>query len=48
VKQPKLKFDLTPQTEDTIQASSSNLPLEDSSVKCSMFDPPFVIAGKTI
>lgn len=47
VKQPKLKFDLTPQTEDTIQASSSNLPLEDSSVKCSMFDPPFVIAGKT-
>lgn len=47
VEQPKLKFDLEPQTEDTIQATSSNLPLEDSSIQCSMFDPPFIIAGKT-
>ena len=47
VKQPKQKFDLEPQTDDAIQSSSSDLPLEDESVRCSIFDPPFVIAGKT-
>lgn len=34
VKEPIHKFELTPQTDDTIQASSDNIPLEDSSVKC--------------
>ena len=47
VAQPKMKFDLTPQTEDTIQANSDNLPLKDKSINTIMFDPPFVISGKT-
>jgi len=44
--QPRLKFDLFPKTEDTIQASAENLPLKRKSVKSIMFDPPF-IAGHT-
>lgn len=47
VKEPIHKFDLTPQVAGTIQASSDDIPLGDASVKCIMFDPPFVIAGKT-
>ena len=47
VKEPLMKFDLTPQTDDTIQASSEDLPLDNNSVTCMMFDPPFVIAGNT-
>jgi hypothetical protein len=47
VQQPTYKFDLTPQTDDTIQADSRNLPLENDSVETVMFDPPFVIAGDT-
>lgn len=47
VKEPKLKLDLTPQTEDTIQGSSNNTPFDSESMSCIMFDPPFVIAGKT-
>ena len=47
VEQPKFKTDLQPQTEDTLQASSDNLPFEDNSLKCIMFDPPFMIGGKT-
>lgn len=46
VPQPRLKFDLEPQTKDTVQASSDNLPLEDNSVDTVMFDPPFVIVGR--
>jgi len=44
--QPKYKFDKTPQTADTIKATSDNLPLEDESVRTIMFDPPFVMGGK--
>lgn len=47
VAQPTYKFDLTPQTEDTIQADSRCLPLDNDSVETIMFDPPFVIAGDT-
>lgn len=47
VKQPLLKFDLEPQTADTIASDSRSLPLEVQSVNCIMFDPPFVIAGNT-
>lgn len=47
VRQPKLKFDLEPQTPDTIRANSGELPLVDECLDCIMFDPPFVIAGKT-
>jgi hypothetical protein len=42
VAQPTLKFDLFPQTDDTVQASSENIPLTDSSVDSVMFDPLFV------
>jgi len=48
VEEPVYKFDLTPQTEDTVQSSSDNLPLENSSIRSIMFDPPFVISGKTV
>lgn len=46
VPEPRLKFDLKPQTEDTQQASAESLPLSDSSVQSIVFDPPF-IAGHT-
>lgn len=43
IPEPKYKFDLYPQTEDTVEASSDNLPLGDKSVNSIMFDPPFVV-----
>jgi len=43
---PALKFDLFPQTQDTIKAAAENLPLADNSIKSIMFDPPF-LAGYT-
>lgn len=43
VMQPRLKYDLFPQTEDTVKASAENLPLSDSSIKSIMFDPPFIV-----
>lgn len=48
LKQPKFKSDLFPQVEGVVEASSTNLHyLEDTSIKSIMFDPPFVIGGKT-
>lgn len=47
VPDPPHKFDLYPQTDDTIEASADNLPMHGESVSCVMFDPPFVISGKT-
>lgn len=47
VTEPKYKLDKYPQTDDTIEADSSNIPFPDNSFKCIIFDPPFVIAGKT-
>nr|DAX18157.1 MAG TPA: adenine-specific methyltransferase [Caudoviricetes sp.] len=47
VAQPTYKFDLMPQTEDTIQADSRCLPLDDDSIETIMFDPPFIIAGES-
>lgn len=43
---PEFIFDKFPQTEDTQEASSDNLPLGDESIQTIMFDPPFVIGGK--
>ena len=40
--QPKMKFDLDPQTVDTIQANSMALPLGQSCIDSVMFDPPFL------
>lgn len=44
--QPRIKTDLAPVTEDTIQADSENLPFEDNIMNSIMYDPPFVISGK--
>lgn len=46
IPQPKLKFDLDPQTDDTIQADCRNLPLENNSISSIVFDPPFMFGGK--
>lgn len=46
IDKPVFKFDLFPQTDDTIQASADNLPVPDGKFKSIMFDPPFV-AGHT-
>ena len=43
---PRIKTDLVPVTEDTIQADSEDLPFEDGEMKSIMYDPPFVISGK--
>ena len=46
LQQPKYKFDLYPQTEDTVKLPAEGvIPLEDSTVSCMMFDPPFIIHG---
>ena len=43
---PKLKFDLYPQTQDTVKADCYSLPLESCTISSIMYDPPF-IAGHT-
>ena len=46
LQQPKYKFDLYPQTEDTIAlVEEGMIPLSDNSVSSIMFDPPFIIHG---
>lgn len=45
--QPKIKSDLFPKNDTIIEASSENLPFDDGSMKSIMYDPPFVIAGKS-
>lgn len=42
VPQPKLKFDIAPQTADTVKADSRAVPLKNNSCGCVMFDPPFL------
>lgn len=44
---PKFKSDLYPVNDTVVEASSENLPFENGSMKNIMYDPPFVIAGKT-
>ena len=39
---PTYKFDINPQTEDTIYGDARQMPLEDSSINSIMFDPPFL------
>jgi len=43
VPQPTHKFDLFPQTEDTVQCAAENLPFENETVGTIMFDPPFLV-----
>jgi len=41
IKAPKYKFDIKPQTPDTVQATSCNLPFEKDQLNSIVFDPPF-------
>jgi len=43
IDEPLEKFDLYPQTEDTLQANANDLPHWDNSITSIMFDPPFVV-----
>lgn len=45
--QPKYKVDLYTDGEDIIKCSFTDTPFEDNSISTIMFDPPFVISGKT-
>lgn len=45
---PKYIYDKVPQVEGVVEATSDNLPLEDESILTIMFDPPFVMGGKTV
>ena len=42
IKEPKYKFDIDPQTPDIIQANAENLPFENNTLNCMIFDPPFL------
>lgn len=44
---PKNKTDLYPSADDVIQCNSENLPYEDNTMKTIMYDPPFIVAGKS-
>ena len=46
IEEPNYKFDLFPQTDDTVCSSAEDLPLADESISSLMFDPPFM-AGFT-
>ena len=47
VKQPIFKYDLHPQSPDVNRSDSRSLPFEDNVLNTIIFDPPFVISGKT-
>jgi hypothetical protein len=42
IPEPKLKFDIDPQCDGVIQASSASLPIEGGSLASAVFDPPFL------
>ena len=44
---PTYKTDLYPHYENVLKADSENLPFESESMKAIMYDPPFVISGKS-
>ena len=43
IPEPLEKFDLYPQTDDTLKASADDLPHWDESIMSIMFDPPFIV-----
>jgi len=45
--EPKIKTDLYPINDTIIKANSESLPFDDKIMNTIMYDPPFVIAGKT-
>ena len=49
IKEPKYKYDICPLSEDVIQADCRRLPLQDNSISCIMYDPPFLATkGKSL
>lgn len=40
--QPFMKFDIDPQTEDTVKANSMAIPMQANTLGSIMFDPPFL------
>lgn len=44
---PINKTDLIPCCDDVIESNSENLPFQDGSMRSIMYDPPFIISGKT-
>lgn len=47
--EPKYKFDLYPQTENTVKGNAENLPFEEQFFNTIMFDPPFLATkGKSL
>lgn len=49
VAEPKYKFDINPQTQDTQKCDCRELPFEDNSVDSIIFDPPFLATtGKSL
>lgn len=42
IPEPGLRFDILPQAENIMQADCRNLPIENDSLNCLMFDPPFL------
>jgi hypothetical protein len=45
--EPKVKSDIYPINETVINATSEKLPFENGSMSSVMYDPPFVVVGKT-
>lgn len=49
IEAPKYKFDINPVLPNVGEADCRHLPLEDASVSCIMFDPPFLATtGKSL
>lgn len=49
IEKPQYKFDILPQAEGVKYGDSRDLPLEDASIDCMMFDPPFLATtGKSL
>lgn len=49
VPEPQFKFDLIPQTQDSVQGDCRSLPMETEFLNCIMFDPPFLATtGKSL
>ena len=49
IEAPTLRFDIAPQAEGVVKADARHLPLEDDSISCMMFDPPFLATtGKSL
>ena len=49
IEEPTYKFDIKPQVAGVKLGDSRNLPLEDCSIECLMFDPPFLATtGKSL